>query len=357
MKIQDVDKRLSVKSVAENAKIRYYDVPNEKFSLYGVYYDTEASRFVRMDNETATSVSEGVKFLNAHTAGGRLRFSTNSEFFSISVTYDNLEIMSHMAIEGQGGFILVEENDDGTTGFFKILPPQFGQGKGFSLSTELPKGRIRNYILWFPLYNGVNSLKIGLSEGAEVGQGRKYADIKPILYYGSSITQGGCASRPDDAYQALISKWSNVDFINLGFSGNAKAEDEMTDYLASLDCSVFVCDYDHNAPTAQFLKDTHFRLYERYRAVKKDVPILFISSPGGHSKEQEDVRYEIIRQTYLKAKRSGDKNVYLLDGRKFFAFKDGANCTVDGCHPNDHGFYIMAKAIYKKLCEINADLR
>ena len=97
-------------------------------------------------------------------------------------------------------------------------------------------------------------MQIGLKEGAAVQGGRAYRKGGPVLYYGSSITQGGCASRPDNCYPAYISQWTNTDYINLGFSGNGKAEPAMVEYLASLPCRAFVCDYDHNAPMRNIWK-------------------------------------------------------------------------------------------------------
>jgi len=122
-----------------------------------------------------------------------------------------------------------------------------------------------------------------LDKNARVNGGKKYRDELPILYYGSSITQGGCASRPDHAYQALIAKWNNIDYINLGFSGNAKGEDIMVDYLASMDCGLFVCDYDHNAPTAEYLKNTHYCLYKRYREKQPSWLPLVLVKPASMS--------------------------------------------------------------------------
>lgn len=354
MKIQNVDKNFIVGGAAEKNGMNYYSIPNENFALYGVFYDAKTSYFMRMDGDVAKSVSDNVGYLCKHTSGGRIRFATNSKKFEIKVTYNELWSLSHMALEGSGGFMLTEDLDDGSIGFYKMLPPHKDQSKGYELSINLPGDKIRNYTLWFPLYNEVTSLTIGLEENAIIKKGRSYKDIKPILYYGSSITQGGCASRPDNCYQGFIAKWNNVDFINLGFSGSGKAEDSMVDYLTKIDCSLFVCDYDHNATDAEYLKNTHYRLYERYRAVKKDVPILFISSPNDAFKVNTEMplRKKIIKETYQKAIKNGDKNVYFLDGEKLVGKADRESCFVDGAHPTDLGFYRIAKKINKKINEI-----
>ena len=327
--------------------MKYYPIPHPDFDLYGVRYD-ETHGFLRMPMDVAEKVSEGVAILTKQTAGGRLRFSTNSKVLEIKVSYDGLWPMPHMTLVGQGGFILLEETETGRK-LVKILPPQFSDEKGYTASVELKGDGMRRYILYFPLYNPVRGLSVGLEAGAKVQGGKKYRAVQPILYYGSSITQGGCASRPDNAYQAWIERFTDVDFINLGFSGNGKGEDTMTDYLASLDCSLFVCDYDNNAPTAEYLQDTHFRLYERYRKVRPDTPILFLSKPDLWGEPDEKIRENIIRNTYRKARAAGDKNVYFIAGRTFYSERVRDNCAVDGCHPNDLGFYFMAEKIYKKI--------
>ena len=174
---------------------------------------------------------------------------------------------------------------------------------------------------------------------------KQYALEKPVLYYGSSITQGGCASRPGNAYQAMISRRLDADFINLGFSGNAKAETVMCEYLASLDASVFVCEYDHNAPNADHLAKTHRPLYETYRAAHPDVPIVFVTKPDFHPGTEDERRRRIVIDTYEYALSVGDRKVSFVDGAHLFDGPFADSCTVDGCHPNDLGFFRMAQKI------------
>lgn len=357
MDISKIDKNFAVGEFRDDGDIRYYNIPCDSFDLYGVYYEKETERFVRMPSEIADKVSDGVKILNAKTAGGRIRFSTNSRKVSLSVTYAGLCGMSHMPLSGSSGFTLLREDDDGFTHIKTFMPNHTGNTEnGFELSAlvcggqtavvydEKDEGEIKNYILFFPLYNDVKSLVIGLDKTAKVSHGKKYRNIKPILYYGSSITQGGCASRPDNCYQAIISKRNNIDYINFGFSGSGKAEKIMCDYLAGIDCSVFVCDYDHNAPDAEYLKETHYPLYQTFREKQKKTPIVFISKPDTEHDVCWKKRRDIIKSTYLRAMSEGDKNVYFIDGSRFFV-KDRNACTVDGCHPNDIGFSKMAKKI------------
>lgn len=356
MKIAEIDKNFVTKEAVTKDGLTEYTIPHEKFSLYGVFYDEKEGCFARMDLSVANGVNDGVRYLCKHTAGGRLRFSTNSKTFKLTATYTYLWVMEHMPMVGSCGFTLFEEGENGER-FVANLTPLLKDQNGFTREIPLLGKGIRNYILYFPLYNDVQSLKIALDEDAEVGRGRVHRDILPILYYGSSITQGGCAGRPDTSYQGVIYKKNNIDFINLGFSGNGKAEDNMVDYLTGIDCSLFVCDYDHNAPTVEYLKNTHYRLYERYRKVRLDTPILFISKPDIQKDEEGEERLRVIRKTYLTAKKMGDKNVYFLSGKRFYGKENCWNYAIEGCHPTDRGFARMAEVIYKKMVEIDEKFR
>ncbi len=348
--ITKIDKNFAVGNEFSTEGMRFYRIPSPHFSLYGVSYDEEYGRFCRMPKKVAEEVSEGVAYLNSHTAGGRLRFSTDAENIELIVEC-NLEKMRHMPLSGGAGFLLAREEEDGTHSYAAGYYPFPDNENGFRSKLRVGDGKkMQHFTLHFPLYNNVLSLSVGVDEGATVKPGLPYRDKLPILYYGSSITQGGCASRPDNAYQAYISKWTNTDFINLGFSGNAKAEDRMAEYFETLECSIFVYDYDHNAPNAEHLEKTHERFFLHFRKHHPNVPVVMISKPDfDFSPDGSAKRRAIIKKTYLNAKKNGDENVYFIDGQKLFGKEDRENCYVDGCHPNDLGFYRMAKEIYKVI--------
>lgn len=356
MKIEQIDKNFARSEYVTKDGLTEYPIPNPNFALYGIFYDEKEGCFARMDVSVAKTVNEGVAYLCRHTSGGRMRFATNSKSFKLTATYEYLGVMEHMPMVGSCGFTLFEER--GKEQFFVAhLTPRLKDEKGFTQEIKLPGEGMRNYILYFPLYNDVQSLTISLDENAKVEKGRKHRDMPPILYYGSSITQGGCAGRPDTCYPALIYKKNNIDYINLGFSGNGKAEDNMVDYLTGIDCSLFVCDYDHNAPTVEYLESTHYRLYERYRKVRPDTPILFISMPDIQNDEKGEERLRVIKKTYLTAKRKGDNNVYFLSGKRFYGKDNCWDYAIEGCHPTDRGFYRMAEVIYKEMIKIDGEFR
>ena len=200
-----------------------------------------------------------------------------------------------------------------------------------------------------PRYAGLKELYIGLREGSRLEQARDYRTEKPLVFYGSSITQGECASRPGNTYEDIISRELDANYINLGFSGNARAEQPVCDYIAGLDMSVFILDYDHNAPDAAYLEKTHYNIYKTVRRAQKDLPIVMVSRPNPALTEDNRRRLDIIKATYNKAKSEGDKNVYLVPGNEFMRGYSADSWTVDDTHPNDFGMVLMAKRLQSVL--------
>ena len=135
----------------------------------------------------------------------------------------------------------------------KTFVPKVKIADGYESVIDLGETKMRQITINFPLYSAVSSLEIGLQETAVVESPTPYRVETPVVFYGSSITQGGCASRPGNCYTAVLSRRLDFDHVNLGFSGSGKAEQEMADYIAGLDMSVFVYDYDHNAPNLAHL--------------------------------------------------------------------------------------------------------
>jgi lysophospholipase L1-like esterase len=122
--------------------------------------------------------------------------------------------------------------------------------------------------------------------------------------------------------------------------------------IARIPMSVFVYDYDHNAPNVKHLADTHAPFFRTIRQARPELPIIMVSRPDFDSNPAEGrVRREIIRTTYEQAKANGDKHVFFVDGETLFGEHDRDACTVDGCHPNDLGFMRMAQTIRPTLAK------
>ena len=350
MKIADIDKNFKVETEIERENLQFYDAKEEPFRIYGLLRET--GRYCRMPMEIAEQVSQGVEVLSTNTAGGRVRFRTNSPYVAISVQMDGIGKMPHFPLTGSAGFDLYVDEGKGSR-YYSTFTPPFDIENGYEGVKDLPGVCMRDVTIHFPLYSNVKELYIGLDSRAIVEKAPDYKYEKPVVYYGSSITQGGCASRPGNSYQSIISRRMNINHVNLGFSGSGKAEPVMREYLAGLEMSAFVCDYDHNAPDVDHLKRTHLPLYRAIREKQPELPIIFISAPDVllHP-EVYEVRREIIRATYETAVAEGDANVYFIDGGELFAGEDWDLCTVDGCHPNDLGFYRMAMRIEKEIQKI-----
>lgn len=355
MRIEEIDQNLAVETEITEPDIIWLDVKQAPFMVYGVRYDALRRRYVRMPQKIAEMVSEGVAGLNFHTAGGRVRFQTDSDFIGIRAVMENGELMSHMPLTGQSGFDLYRKKErTEKERYVQSFIPPMGMKTGYSSSARTD-GAMAEYTIHFPLYDGVKELYVALKKGAVLQTPEPYLYEKPIVYYGSSITQGGCASRPGNSYQAIISRMLQTDYINLGFSGSCRAEQQMLDYLAGLDMSIFVCDYDHNAPDAAYLQRTHLPLYRAIRAAQPELPIVMVSSPNIlDSPEFFTERREIIRNTCQTAWQEGDQKLYFVDGAELFAGENWDSCTVDKTHPNDLGFYRMAMCIGEKLQQVQA---
>ncbi len=352
MRIEDIDKNLKVETTVTEPDIVWLNARQAPFSLHGVTYDEGQGCYIRMPQEVADTVSPGVANLNRNTAGGRLRFRTDSSFIGIRAVQKNANLMSHITRVGQSGFDLYRKNPTGTDVYYStFMPPAEALKTGYS-SGRKTDGTMVEYTVNFPLYDNVCELYIALKKDATLSAPAPYQIQKPIVYYGSSITQGGCASRPGNSYQGMISRRLNADFVNLGFSGSGKAEPEMGAYLARVckDASAFVCNYDWNSETEEYLRATHLPLYRAVREENPDLPILFLSEPEIlYNPVKMAPRLEIIRQTYLTAKAEGDEKVWFLPGNTVYEGPNWDACTVDGCHPNDLGFFRMATAIEEYL--------
>lgn len=326
--------------------IKFYDTLNKPFKINGLLkpygqYDF----FMRMPQEIADKVNSGVKILGYDTSGGRVRFKTNSPYVAIDAKMHDIQIGNNFPLSATAGFDLYEKNDGAETYIGSFLPPlTVKDDGGYESIIEFDCIRERELIINFPLFSGVNKLYVGIDENSSLTEAGEYAHPVPIVYYGSSITHGACASRPGNTYERMISRNFDCDFINLGFNGSARAEKIMAEYIASLEMSVFVYDYDHNAPDVEYLEKTHKPMYDIIRKAHPDIPIIMMSRPQIYEKYDRNRRFEVINQTYQQAKSNGE-NVYIIDGREVMKKCAWDSGTVDTVHPNDLGFYCIAETV------------
>lgn len=338
-----IDSNFAVKTSLDVEGVKFYNVQDDPISIHGVFY--ENGKFRRMPEAVAKTVSNGVHKLHARAAGGRVRFTTNSPYVAIKVTMNYEGHSSTMTLASCAGFDLyVGKKEE----YFNTFVPPVNVTDGYESVLHFPDARQRHITINFPHGGEITGLYIGLDEKATLKKAPEYKIQTPIVFYGSSITQGFCASRPGNAYVTMVCRALQADFVNLGFAGNAKAEDAIAEYVKGLDMSLFVYDYDYNAPNVEHLRNTHQKMFQAVRDAHPDTPIVILSRPKYHRNQNEDKRLKVVRKTYEDAIAAGDQNVYFIEGKALMkhAKNDG---TVDNCHPNDLGFSSMASVLTKLL--------
>ena len=318
-------------------------------------------------------VSLGVQNLKHHTAGLKFRFKTTSPTLAFrwspyydvggpqsmaGCLYNGALGMAHMAAMGVSGIDVYVSGRNGGWKYFKsgfIYPStnktasSVGHISRFNIAPGTP------VMVHLPLYNGLKSFEVEVADGAKIEPlpPRRSGIEKPVVFYGTSITQGGCASRPGMAFSNIAGRMLDAPTVNLGFSGNGRMEPAMADYLARIDASCYVLDClwnmrmsDSEAGSKKSggygCVDLNYEPFIRkLRAARPDVPIIMA--------EQCDVKCgkpnakdKFIRALYEKLLAERWKNlVYLPKDEMFSGDGDG---TVDGCHPNDKGMEQLAAA-------------
>lgn len=330
-----IDPNFKVEPSFSQDGLVFFNAAQPPFSLHGLLH--EEGCFRRLPRQVADGVSEEVAHLSLHTAGGRVRFATDSKRIAIRASMHAIEKMPHFALTGSGGFDLFEG-----TGYLATFIPPFGFVDGFSSQKVLEERKPRQLTLHFPLYSGVRELHIGIEDGALLQAAPAYPEA-PMVFYGSSITQGGCASKPGCTFPAMVGQLLGHDHVNLGFSGSCKGEAAMAEHLACLDMSAFVCGYDHNAPTLAHLEKTHLPLVRAVREAHPDIPIVLFGRPKAALNDEECARRAVVEATCRAVGGIFIPNEALIPAEVT------SWATVDGVHPNDLGFYHMAKAISAAL--------
>lgn len=342
-----MQKEYDTNLIIEN-KIGNYDVefkiPTEApFRLYGISHDGE--KYVRMPKDIAATVSTGIANSYPSPSGGRIRFMTDSPYVALKINYALLRPNDVTPSSASMAFNMYVDGEFG--GVFR-LPDGFSDTE-FSSVVEIKKPGEHLVTLYMPTHSHIAKFYIGLKPGAKLSEAPDYTYEVPVVFYGSSITQGTGSSRSGMTYPAQISRILDTNFYNLGFGGLAKGEPNMAKYISGLTMSAFVYDYDYNALTDQ-LEETHENFFKIVREAQPTLPIIMVSRPSAFRTGAEDTarRFAIIKKTYDDAVAAGDKNVYLVNGLEFFG-ELGCECMVDGTHPSDFGYHFMAKRIAEEL--------
>lgn len=333
--------------------ILWYDAKH--LDIEGKGWQDTRSYYDRLPAKAEGKVRDAVWNLSRHSAGILVRFTTDATTIHArwTLTGKNLA-MPHMPATGVSGLDLYAQDKAGTWRWLSVGRPTEFPTNTVVVASGLPAGK-RNYLLYLPLYNGVTSVEIGLAQKDTLAKPdpRPAAQRKPLVFYGTSITQGGCASRPGMVHTAIIGRKLNRPVINLGFSGNGKMEKEVVDLMAELDPAVYIIDCLPNM-SAKEVTDRTGPLVKALRQARPKTPILLVEDRSYANsvllpaqKQRNDTSRAALKKEFNQLKETGVASLFYLPGDRLLG--DDGEDTVDGSHPTDLGFMRHAEAFCDAL--------
>ncbi|QDV38437.1 SGNH/GDSL hydrolase family protein [Tautonia plasticadhaerens] len=324
---------------------RWYDI--QLLGIEGQGWDDTKAPFDRLPARAEGVVRDAVWGLSRHSAGLCVRFETDAPTIKArwTLTSDRLD-MPHMPATGVSGLDLYARVGDRWQWLGYGRPEQAPTNTG-TLASGI-EGGPREYLLYLPLYNGVSSVEIGIPEGASLSKAtpRPEASSRPIVFYGTSITQGGCASRPGMVHTAILGRRLDRPVINLGFSGNGRMEAEVAGLLAELDPAAYVIDCLPNMDAGE-VEERVGPLVRTLREAHPDTPIVlaedrtYSNAPlVSSARERNATSRAALKQEFDRLVADGVPGLTYLPGDPQLG--DDTEGTVDGSHPTDLGFFRMA---------------
>ena len=327
-----------------DGQVLWYDCKD--IGVEGKGWNDTASLYERLPARAQGKVSSYLWTKSRHSAGLRVRFASDATVIHVRWTVTGEEIgMRHMPATGVSGVDLYAKDKTGRWRFV-----QNGRATGLSNTASFQPPPAEQYLLYLPLYNNTQSVEVGIPQGRTLATadamaaGRK----KPIAFYGTSITQGACASRPGMAYSAILGRRLNVPFINLGFDGSGKMEPEMAELLAELDPSIYVIDCLWNM-TPDMVSQRVEPFVKILRTARPTTPIVLVEDSSFMNVCPTE-KGRILRKIYHKLTANGVKNLHFLSNQNMLGV-DG-EATVDGCHPSDLGMMRYADAYVGPLSKL-----
>ena len=343
---------LNPAQATEQDGVLWYDARQLVIEGQG-WQDTKAP-YDRLPAKAESEVREAVWSLSRHSAGICVRFATDAQTLQArwTLTSSRLE-MPHMPATGVSGLDLYVKTDDGRWRWLATGQPR-AQENTLTLVQGLPPGD-RQYLLYLPLYNGVSRVELGVpkQQGLRPGAERPADRRRPIVFYGTSITQGGCASRPGMVHTAIVGRWLDRPVINLGFSGNGRMEAEIARLMAELDAAVYVIDCLPNIAAAEVRERTE-PLVKILREARPTTPIVLVEDRNytdayllPQKRARNATSQAALTEAFERLKAAGDEHLHYLPADSLLG--DDSEGTVDSSHPTDLGFMRQAEAFRKVL--------
>jgi len=330
------------------------DAASPRFEKRGLAWWAEnGGRYCRLPSRARGTVRDAVWELAQHTAGVRVCFATDSSVVAVRVRNLHANVMPHMPATGSGGCHLYEGEPYRMRPLAVAVPDQQSSAYERTLVSGLSRRR-RQFTLYLPLYNAVQELHIGLNRGARLGRIDPPALDKPVVFYGTSITQGGCAALPGSDFVASACRALNLDFVNLGFSGNGRGEPEMAALVREIDACLYVLDYVANVDE-RTLARTLSVFYRLLRERQPHTPVVLLprfinwaAAYGGPARASFEATRDIVIAFYARCRQRGDANVHFIDSLGLMP-PGLAAAYCDGGHPADHGFQVVAERLAPQL--------
>jgi hypothetical protein len=333
-----------------NDTIKYND--GQDFTIIGKFHNEK--NYMRFPQEYKSTLRKDVWDLGQHSAGISIRFRTNASAIVVRWTVMEDNTMDHMAFTGIKGVDLYAYVDD----HWKFVNTGRVKGKTNEFTMVNSGGGIfREYLLNLPLYDGVESLSIGINNHAEISLPKENYLIakKPVVYYGSSIAQGGCASRPGMAFTNILSRAMDRSFVNMGFSGNGTFDLPVGEAMCETDAALYVIDCNPNTNT-ELIYDRAIELIKLMKKKRPEIPVLLVEGfyyENGFVKsrdsETEKKRIE-LRRAFKVLRESGIQQLYYKKGDGLIG--NDHEGTVDGVHPNDLGMLRIAESLEPTIKKI-----
>lgn len=332
--------------VAEAADEDWYDATT--FEIEGKGWSDTESVYDRLPAHAKGKVPEGVWGLSKHSAGLCVRFQTAARTVSVrwDLTSESLA-MPHMPATGVSGVDLYRRTAEGSWQFVQNGRPTQVSGNRATFSIPITEGKPTELLLYLPLYNGVKKLEIGVPAGTEIGKAppRPEGKRRPLVFYGTSIVQGGCASRPGMAHVAILGRQLDWPVINLGFSGSGRMEPAVAEVLASLEPALYIIDCLWNISNLEEseLTTRMTTLVKTIRAAHPSTPILFVGQSQIHAENAPSPLERLQEKVIRRLRAQGVPGLHLCAGKPLLG-NDGEG-TVDSVHPNDLGMKYHADAL------------
>jgi lysophospholipase L1-like esterase len=338
--------------MATETELLWHDI--RELGVEGKGWTDTEHFFDRLPARAKAMVTETVWGLSHDSAGMSARFTTDAAQINARWTLRKETLaMPHMPATGVSGLDLYVKIGRDWKPAGAGRPEKFPTNSACLLS-EVPPVE-RQYLLYLPLYNGVESVEIGMPPGfAFRPLPRRGEDLRPICFYGTSITQGGCASRPGMAYPAILGRWLDRATINLGFSGSARAEPQVAALLAELDPSIYVLDCVPNVDSPETVKERLAHMARTIRSAHPKTPIVLVESVRfARPLYMEKLRHNwqkknaALRAVYRQLQEEGVRGLHYVPSDDLLG-SDG-EATVDGVHPTDLGFLRMSEVLSRTL--------